>query len=58
MLPDFKRAFLHADCERELYIELPDGDERKGKDVVGAFARHFTGHRMRRSCGRDWSGGS
>ena len=39
MVLDFKRAFLYADCERELYIELPDEDERKGKDLVGRLRK-------------------
>ena len=26
---DFKRAFLYADCERELYAELPEECEKK-----------------------------
>ena len=58
MVFDFMRAFLYADCERELCIELPDEDERNGRMSWGPFARRSTGHRMRRSCGRDWSGRS
>ena len=43
MVLDFKRAFLYADCERELYIELPEEDERKGKDVVGRLRKALYG---------------
>ena len=35
MLLDFKKAFLYADIERELFIELPDDDSRRegGKNI-------------------------
>ena len=29
MVLDFKRASLYADCEHELYVELPEEDEEK-----------------------------
>ena len=41
---DFKRAFVYAECERELYIELRDEDDRKGKgDVVGRLRKALYG---------------
>ena len=44
MVLDFKRAFLYADCERELYVELPDEDDRKRTgDVVGCLRKALYG---------------
>ena len=46
MLLDFKRAFLYGDCERELYIELPEEDHRRedGK-CVGLLRKAMYGTR-------------
>ena len=46
MLLDFKKAFLYADIERELYIELPDDDDRKrGGAFVGRLNKAMYGTR-------------
>ena len=46
MLLDFKRAFLYGDAERELFIELPDDDERKdGGNNVGLLQKAMYGTR-------------
>ena len=46
MLLDFKRAFLYGDAERELYIELPEDDERRaGGENVGLLQKAMYGTR-------------
>ena len=46
MLLDFKKAFLYADIERELYIEFPDDDERRqGGSNVGLLNKAMYGTR-------------
>lgn len=46
MLLDSKKAFLYADIERELYIELPDDDEhKKGGVNVGLLNKAMYGTR-------------
>ena len=46
MLLDFKKAFLYADIERELYIELPEDDERRaGGQHVGRLNKAMCGTR-------------
>ena len=46
MLLDFKKAFLYADIERELYIELPEEDEdREGGANVGLLNKAMYGTR-------------
>ena len=39
----FSRAYSYVDCERELYIELLNDDDRKGKDVVGFLHKALYG---------------
>ena len=55
MLLDFKKAFLYADTERELYIELPVmmNEERVGR-ILGALLRPCTAHEMLQRHGPDW----
>ena len=46
MLLDFKKAFLYADIDRELYIELPDDDEQRcGGANVGLLNKAMYGTR-------------
>ena len=46
MLLDFKRAFLYGDCERELFIELPEEDPRRdGGACVGRLRKAMYGTR-------------
>ena len=46
MLLDFKKAFLYADIDRELYIELPeDDDRRQGGANVGLLNKAMYGTR-------------
>ena len=46
MLLDFKKAFLYADIERELYIELPEDNERRaGSQNVGRLNKAMYGTR-------------
>ena len=46
MLLDFKRAFFHGDCEREMYIEIPEDDERRdGGRCVGKLNKAMYGTR-------------
>ena len=46
MLLDFKKAFLDADIERDLYVELPDDDERRaGGANVGKLNKAMYGTR-------------
>ena len=46
MLLDFKKAFLYADIDRELYVELPGDDERRrGGANVGLLNKAMYGTR-------------
>ena len=46
MAVDFTKAFLYGEMEREVYIELPDEDERKQKgDMVGLLLKAMYGLR-------------
>ena len=46
MLLDFKKAFLYADIDRELYIELPEDDvDRCGGSNVGLLNKAMYGTR-------------
>ena len=46
MLLDFKRAFLYGDCERALFIELPEEDPRRdGGACVGRLRKAMYGTR-------------
>ena len=55
MVLDFKRAFVYADCEHELYVELPEEDERiKSGDVVRRLRKALYG--TQEFFGKDWCG--
>ena len=46
MILDFKKAFLYADIERELFIELPDDDPQKAGGLnVGLLRKAIYGTR-------------
>ncbi len=45
MVLDVKRAFLYGDIEEEIYIELPDEDERKKDGYVGWLKKAMYGTR-------------
>ena len=43
MLLDFKRAFLYGDCEREVFIQLPEEDPRAQEGMVGDLRKAMYG---------------
>ena len=46
MTLDFSNVFLYVNVDRNVFIELPDEDSRKGKfDVVGKLAKSMYGLR-------------
>ena len=45
MVLDVKRAFLYGDLAEEIYVELPDEDEKKRKGYVGRLRKAMYGTR-------------
>ena len=53
MINDVKRADFHARATRDVYVELPDEDQRPGQgDLVGKLDRAYMGPGMLRAIGR------